>query len=409
MKKTLVIITRNYPYGTEEISFLPQELEILEKYFDIILVPKFYSKELDISKCKYKVAECDCNIGILKKIGYIFLSVADIRFYKEVFLFYKKHVLSFCIIRQILADMVMSKNLDREIRKIIRNMDLNKDIIFYSYWYDYTLLSTTRYYRKYKTVTRAHGFDLYNERCASGYQCFKEQMDEKIANVIFISNYGKDYYCKNFIGKSYNPFKYLINHLGVRQQQFIPYQDSNVFRLISCSSVIPLKRIDKIIESLALIDEFPIEWTHVGSGANIQSIKKLAEDVLGVKQNITYTFTGKILNDKVLDLYRSNYYNCFILLSETEGLPVCIMEAMSFGIPVIANKVGGVSEIVSAQNGFLLDSYQDVNKIAKTIRVMHSLNQEENKQLKKSAYQTWSNSFNSVKNAEQLVEILEQD
>lgn len=42
-------------------------------------------------------------------------------------------------------------------------------------------------------------------------------------------------------------------------------------------------------------------------------------------------------------------------MSDSEGIPVSIMEAMSFGIPVIARNVGGMSEIVNEENGLLLE------------------------------------------------------
>lgn len=44
-----------------------------------------------------------------------------------------------------------------------------------------------------------------------------------------------------------------------------------------------------------------------------------------------------------------------ILLSVREGLPVCILEAMAAGIPVVATQVGAIPEIiVNGKNGFLV-------------------------------------------------------
>ena len=50
----------------------------------------------------------------------------------------------------------------------------------------------------------------------------------------------------------------------------------------------------------------------------------------------------------------------FLTVSANEGIPVSIMEAQSFGIPVIATDVGGISEIVNNVNGsyFLQIPYQ---------------------------------------------------
>ena len=44
----------------------------------------------------------------------------------------------------------------------------------------------------------------------------------------------------------------------------------------------------------------------------------------------------------------------FVLTSNYEGFPITILEAMSFGLPVIASDVGGVSEIVDNSVGYLI-------------------------------------------------------
>ncbi|NCO54621.1 MAG: glycosyltransferase, partial [Bacteroidetes bacterium] len=51
----------------------------------------------------------------------------------------------------------------------------------------------------------------------------------------------------------------------------------------------------------------------------------------------------------------------FINVSESEGIPVSIMEALSAGIPVIATNVGGTNEIVNNDVGFLIDKEFEIN------------------------------------------------
>ena len=44
----------------------------------------------------------------------------------------------------------------------------------------------------------------------------------------------------------------------------------------------------------------------------------------------------------------------FVNVSESEGIPVSIMEALAAGVPVLATDVGGTSELVGENNGILL-------------------------------------------------------
>lgn len=64
-------------------------------------------------------------------------------------------------------------------------------------------------------------------------------------------------------------------------------------------------------------------------------------------------FEGNIANAAVL----CKNIDLFILTSGYEGLPVSIIEAMSFGKPIVASNVGGISEIVlNGKNGFVLEN-----------------------------------------------------
>ena len=60
----------------------------------------------------------------------------------------------------------------------------------------------------------------------------------------------------------------------------------------------------------------------------------------------------------------------FILPSMREGLPTVVLEAMSFGLPVIATDVGGTSElIINGKTGFLIKT-SDVDSLIKRLSIL---------------------------------------
>lgn len=76
----------------------------------------------------------------------------------------------------------------------------------------------------------------------------------------------------------------------------------------------------------------------------MDEIKKMAKDKL--RDNIQYEFKGNVSNTELMKQYQDKNYYVFVNVSSSEGIPVSIMEATSFGIPCIATDAGGTKEII---------------------------------------------------------------
>ncbi|MCX6210509.1 MAG: glycosyltransferase, partial [Bacteroidetes bacterium] len=50
-----------------------------------------------------------------------------------------------------------------------------------------------------------------------------------------------------------------------------------------------------------------------------------------------------------------NHYDAFMLISNSEGLPISAIEAMSAGLPLILSNVGGCPELIK-DNGVLVEN-----------------------------------------------------
>ncbi len=63
--------------------------------------------------------------------------------------------------------------------------------------------------------------------------------------------------------------------------------------------------------------------------------------------------------------------DAFVLPSLTEGTPVSLLEAMAYGIPVIASSVGGVPDVVDSRRNGLLVSPGKPEEISNAIRLLY--------------------------------------
>lgn len=106
----------------------------------------------------------------------------------------------------------------------------------------------------------------------------------------------------------------------------------------------------------------------LGDGQQLNSAKRLAES-LGLNNII---FRGNVNNEDVpLYMYASDV---LLNTSISEGFPVVFLEAMACGLPIVAPRIGGISEIVvDGKNGILV-SPKDVEASALAVNTLLNSN-----------------------------------
>ena len=248
--------------------------------------------------------------------------------------------------------------------------------IAYSYW-----LASSAYFIANNpllwrfSISRAHSFEI---RDHESYNPFLQVINKHLKLICFISLYTQNEYNRILRSLSFyeSGAKQTIARLGVNMSEIIPVQsDISAFRIVTCSALKRIKRLDLLVQALELIEtSVPVVWTHFGWGPEGEKIRALCINTLAGRESIKWEFVGEIENTKILSYYESNYVDLFINVSDYEGIPVSIMEAMAFGIPCFARDVGGNSEIViDGSTGYLIRKEASVREIANKLILEHAI------------------------------------
>jgi len=388
----LVIISSNFPFGNSE-TFLENEMKILSNKFDeIIIFPLNKEKEIRI------VPE---NIKINNALNEHVLTNSKKTSLLNILLIFKILSLEFIhtnkkkyfITRIKLFIDTIAKNIQKSnvLFEELKKNHYNKSI-FYSYWMNdgALILSILKSRNRIKDfIFRVHGYDLYNERQEGGYMPFRYINMKYCKTVFAVSETGQKY----LKYKNIFPEKIKISKLGTVDSGSNSKTINDKFVIVTCSSLISLKRVDLIPEILNNVN-FPVKWIHFGSGDEKNKVLKKIEDL---KNNIEIVLKGSVENKEILNFYLENSINLFVNLSTTEGLPVSIMEAISFGIPIIATSTGGTPEIVNEKTGILIPVDFDIKKVAEIINTFPE-SKYNTLEFRKGVREFWKENFDAEKN-----------
>ena len=404
-KQHLVILCSNFPYGFGE-PFLEVELVYLKNQFDAVTICTTDRGEGEFDPqfsvpTGVNVVNLKTELSLFEKFKSLWRLIADAEVREEIQLIkraYHSHLTWGKLKTMLVSKMRALKLKDELENQVLKSSDKN---FLYSYWADDAALAIT-YIKKNRpnntiAFCRVHGWDLYFERSSYYYLPFRKLIFNGLDAVFPISENGKNYLLSHF-DTIINRGRVYQSRLGIKTVDVLPEQSQKFrrFRLISCSNLIPIKRVELIVRALSKVEQLEIDWTHFGSGTESNSINSLAAKLLGAKENIEYHFPGRIPNWQVLKYYSDHTVDLFITLSRYDGIPVSIMEAMSFGIPALATDVGGVSEIViNGKTGFLLDQEVNPQDVAEVIERVASMDAEQYSSMRAEAKNIWGTFYSA--------------
>lgn len=406
--KNLLLVTQGFPYGETERGFLPTEYETLSRHFHLTVLsfgttdPLLYPVVEGVDHRRYDWGGGLSPMGLLGQFGRKEVRQDITKAFKDSLPMFPKRA------ARILAYSYRAQ----QVTELLRQLIIEKKIdIVYTYWCIQTTIAALRLKREFpnlKVVTRFHGMDLYPEQTAENWEPLLPYVAANADQLLFVSQLGRQFFLDNW-GQQWAD-KTVVSYIGCRSLPCIEADSNETLVLVSCSSLISIKQVNRIIDGLACLPEdFPVHWHHFGNGELEETLKNQAAEQLSGRPALQYTFHGYVQNTQLPQLYQQIGAQLFITTSETEGLPVSMMEAYAMGMPVIATAVGGIPEMVQeGENGFLLPNHPEGDQVAQAIQCYAALSLEEKERMSQRALASWQEHFDAAANAEKLMPLLAQ-
>lgn len=404
MSKVLIMLTMTYPFGNGN-EFVANEYDIINSIYDKIYV--FSCADNKNNKIGYQFTDKwkmfrrnEVQNSFIKKLKYLLWGLFNIN---------KTELQSELVRNKTLLAKIATFYYFGKYESILSFVKANLNdvkltstdkVVIYSYWFLQTA-HCAAYIKQYLikrikcsaiAVSRAHGYDLYADRNAANCIPFRRHCLKHLDRVYPCSKNGELY-----LDKEYQDYKNKIQHsyLGTYDHGINSMEKEHIFTIVTCSNIISLKRLKLLAEALVILEKENIsdlKWICVGDGNLRADLEDFCKHELTL---IKTCFTGFITNTELFVLYDVQPIDVFINVSESEGLPVSIMEAQSEGIPVIATNVGGTAEIVNNNVGILLPSNPTAQNVAEAILKIKNMQKEDYMQLRKNSRNNWKESFNA--------------
>lgn len=401
MNKKIVFITSSFPFGKSEVWAVNEMNSLQALGNEVTIIPrsgqgtiinkdaiKFSKNLIDLPYINLKIFTFFLKSIFLNPLGFLKLIIGIIKQSNTVIDFLKALVIFPKSVFS--ANLLHGKNVDHIHSFSTTSAAVMAYIISSNLkvpW-SYTLHSSSVLNSKYKRSF------LFQSNSAS--KC--RTISKGIANDL-----------SNFIGPSLAKKVYTV-HLGVDINDFIK-EKININNPMIIVTPAELKihkgHIYAIDTASKLIEKgfSNFKWFFYGSGPLLNELKEKVKELNLI--NHCY-FPGNIDHQKLLNKYKRHEVDVVISSSITipdvfEGIPVSLMEAMSYGIPVVATDSGGTRELVDGKSGILVKQNDAKAILSAIIDLIEK--PDYRRELSKNGRNKVKQDFNTIKNANDLIKL----
>lgn len=355
--RELVVVTGSFPYGSyadflsDEIEFLAHEFEQVtvvptKPSGDLQPVPPNVAVDLGLTDTRSRMR----RIRSLLRLSSLLLVVQELVRHPQNW-----HP-------RMMIRLVLNVGQFQAVKEWAKGR--SSPDVAYTFWLAPTTAGLAEAWTTCPVISRVHGGDLYWERYDPAGIPLQRRAIEQSAWVASVSSAGHDYLQARYPDLQH---KIRVARLGITNSIGVaPPSTDGTVRIISVSSLTAVKRPVRIAQSVSEFSRVvqSVEWHHFGDGP-------LQDDVLSqlrsAPASLSVHLHGAVGHDELLQTVATGPWDVFINLSESEGVPVSLMEAQSAGIPVVATNVGGTSEVVDDQHNVLVPSSATPHEVAQAI------------------------------------------
>ncbi len=360
--KRIAYITVKAPFGRQETFILTEMLALKERGADILILPRdksgelFHKEAAPLIKDTLSTPWFDFDIAkdfisfICRKPGSFIKIMYDIAFKARN-------------IRIALKNLIVFP------KAVSLSEDIKKASISHIHAHWASTPSTMAYIISRVTGIpwsfTAHRGDIavnniINKKCATA--SFVRAIDEKGRKDL-----------TGIVKDSTLDRKILTVHMGVEVAGDVtkPAISHETFTILCPANFVPKKGHRYLFESCKILSDKGINFECLisGDGPLGDELKRMVE---GLPIGCNIKFLGRLPHEQLLELYAEGRVDVVVLPSIVtedgvrEGIPVALMEAMSYGIPVISTRTGGIPELLGDGSGIMVEE-KDAESLAGAI------------------------------------------
>jgi glycosyltransferase involved in cell wall biosynthesis len=359
----LVYITAQAPYGRGE-TFINEEILAIKDKVELFIFPRNPEKEIF-----HKEAETLSDytiwlplINLKMFLNFLLFLIIKPRVWKVIINIFK-HSRTLPILMKNL--MVLPKGV--YISKIIGKMKIDH---IHAHWGSTT---STMAYIVSQLTDIPWSFTLHRWDIKENNMLKEKAKTAKFVRIISRDGYNK---VLRIIGDEHIN-KCFILHMGVDIPKFTnesKKRDRKSFIIATPANLIEVKGHKYLIEAIGILRQkgYNIKCYLSGDGPLREDLEKTVNEM---NLGDIVIFKGAIPHNQLLELYANNEVDCVILPSivtdkgEHEGIPVSLMEAMAYKIPVISTNTGGIPELLDNDAGIIVEQ-KNPYKLAEAIETL---------------------------------------